>query len=79
MPLRPSQVETLRAVQQCDCQRAAAGEVGALVNCSLYAAKRRLADLTRRGYLMTHFEYNRCGLPYFRLTQLGREALEGEQ
>jgi len=77
MPLRPSQVETLRAVRQCDYGVTTAAMVGGIVNCTLHAGRCRLKALERSGYVHSDGTSNRHGLLFYRLTQLGREALEG--
>ena len=80
MPLRPSQVETLRAVARVT-ERTASGvtrafSVSQILGTSEAAAYARLYRLEARRYLASKFGNRRIA---FYLTQLGREALEGKQ
>jgi len=75
MPLRPSQVETLRAVGKMTERfaRASTGYVAMQCGISEAAAHRRCARLEARRLLASTFAERRV---WFSLTQLGREALE---
>lgn len=78
MPLRPSQVETLRAVREITARprtfRAGARWVSQLLGISEQAAYQRMQRLEDHGYLASSYSNRRIA---FYLTQLGREALEG--
>ena len=80
MPLRPSQVETLRAVAQITsltgCYRASARSVGQRLKISEAAAYRRMYALEGRRFLASSFGNRRIA---FYLTPLGIEALEGSK
>jgi predicted DNA-binding transcriptional regulator len=75
MPLRPSQVETLRFVAASDAVRVR--DVGRWFEVGRDAARSRLAGLYVRNLLA--FRLDGYGAKVYRLTQLGHEALEGKQ
>jgi len=83
MPLRPSQVETLRLIGQANERGEAmppwtlAETVGILSR----AAQNRLVGLEERDLVWLDWKDDESASYYagYRLTQLGREALEGKQ
>ncbi len=77
MPLRPSQVETLRAVDRLDL--CAAGAVAPSLKRTTASVRRSLLRLANRGYVAKNWAYDyneQTGCWAFSLTQLGREALK---
>jgi DNA-binding HxlR family transcriptional regulator len=74
MPLRPSQVETLRAVEAGTDRSMTLAHAQGIKR---VGAERKLRALVASGHLTREIS----GLvgPYYRLTQLGREALEGDR
>ncbi|HYH54825.1 MAG TPA: hypothetical protein VD761_11915 [Solirubrobacterales bacterium] len=76
MALRPSQVETLRVVER--YKNATRVEVAFATHCSNGAAGWRLFELARDGFLDARFE-PRLLRSVYRLTQLGKEALESSE
>jgi hypothetical protein len=80
MPLRPSQVETLRAVELATGPPAVLSVTAHVIGVHLGIGERRayerLRRLETRRYLASRFANRRIA---FYLTQLGREALEGQR
>jgi predicted ArsR family transcriptional regulator len=82
--LRPSQVETLRAVGRI-CEHsmrgsASADALGMALEIRKAAAQARLERLRKSDLVSAHLEQDAKGFYHrarFSLTQLGREALEG--
>lgn len=77
MPLRPSQVETLRHFDMLE-GAATAGEIAARIDRTEYSAEKRIGRLVESGHLSKSPPpryWDMCCL--YSLTQLGREALEG--
>ena len=73
MPLRPSQVETLRLVSELPTQEIEADYLAEQYGIDFQAAWSLLRALAAEGYLKD------SRLAGYRLTQLGREALGGSE
>jgi hypothetical protein len=78
MPLRPSQVETLRLVDEKPLNAVTGGGTGATIDCA-YINWRTAEALERHGLITITREIDGDCLKAWecRLTQLGHEALEG--